>query len=185
MGIPRYVTLGHKFKDFFLTRPGIWKVIRGWLDPVVAAKVHFTNNKADLEAFIPTSQILKELGGAEDWSYKYVEPIPGENDLLKDTKTRDRLLAAREELVKQFEATTIEWIHKANSEEAAGLKAKRDGLVAQLREDYWKLDPYLRARSLYDRQGIIAQGGVVDWYTPKAPEPAVKPVAETSADDVD
>jgi len=42
---------------------GIWKIIRGWLDPVVAAKVHFTNNRSELEEFIHPGQILKELGG--------------------------------------------------------------------------------------------------------------------------
>ena len=29
---------------------GIWKIIKGWLDPVVAAKVHFTSSVEDLEA---------------------------------------------------------------------------------------------------------------------------------------
>ncbi|EQK99028.1 CRAL/TRIO domain protein [Ophiocordyceps sinensis CO18] len=143
---------------------GIWRIIRGWLDPVVAAKVHFTNYKAGLEEFIEPSHIIKELEGDEDWEYKYEEPVEGENDRMKDTKTRDRLLEAREELYKQFEAETRKWIRSTDSDEGKQAKAQREKIAEQLRVGYWELDPYLRSRSLYDRQGIILPGGGVDWY---------------------
>ncbi|CAH0017510.1 unnamed protein product [Clonostachys rhizophaga] len=158
---------------------GIWKIIRGWLDPVVAGKVHFTNNKNDLEKFIEPSRILKELEGDEDWEYKYEEPIPGENDKMKDTATRDKLLASREDVVKKFEATTLEWIKKHDGTDGSSLKSKREQLATQLREGYWILDPYVRARSLYDRTGVIKPGGSVDFYSTKTQ------AKETSADDVD
>jgi hypothetical protein len=45
----------------------IWNIIKGWLDPVVASKIHFTKHLEDLEQYIPRSQIMKELGGDEDW----------------------------------------------------------------------------------------------------------------------
>lgn len=169
---------------------GIWKIIRGWLDPVVAGKVHFTNNKTELEEYIAPGQIHKELGGNEDWEYKYIESVPGENDKMKDTETRDRLLKAREELVKQFEATTLEWIQTPGGDDGKEIKTKRTALAAKLREDYWALDPYLRARSLYDRQGALRAGGSVDWYgakpsTEPSTEPKAQPKAETSVDDID
>lgn len=144
---------------------GIWKIIRGWLDPVVAAKVHFTNNKNDLQEFIEPSHILKELGGDENWEFQYVEPVAGENDLMKDGETKARLLADREKLVKEYEDATLQWIHKLEGGNK-DIMSRRDGLATQLREDYWRLDPYLRARSLYDRQGIL-QGAVgANWYEP-------------------
>jgi hypothetical protein len=149
------------------------------LDPVVAGKVHFTNNKNDLEKFIEPSRILKELEGDEDWEYKYEEPIPGENDKMKDTATRDKLLASREDVVKKFEATTLEWIKKHDGTDGSSLKSKREQLATQLREGYWVLDPYVRARSLYDRTGVIKPGGSVDFYSSK------DQAKETSADDVD
>ncbi|KAF4463570.1 CSR1-phosphatidylinositol transfer [Fusarium albosuccineum] len=158
---------------------GIWKVIKGWLDPVVAAKVHFTNNRAELEEFIAPDHLIKELDGDENWEYKYVEPIPGENDKMKDTETRDRLLAQREELVKKFEHATREWIRNPEGEQAAQIKTGRERLAKSLKEDYWNLDPYIRARTLYDRQGAIQAGGKTDWYSP------AKPATSTSGDDVD
>ena len=162
---------------------GIWKIIKGWLDPVVAAKVNFTNNPKELQEFMDLSKVPKELDGEEDWEYKYVEPVPGENDKLKDTATRDKLLATREELVKEYEESTAEWIHNP---EAFGVNEKRNAAAAKLRKSYFDLDPYVRARSYYDRIGMIGQGGQVDFYpTAKPTETASAPVAHTSADDVD
>src|SRR4051794_20270651 len=75
---------------------GIWKLIRGWMDPEIAAKVQFTNSVADLEKFISRDQIVEEMGGDEKWSYEYVEPDAHENDRMNDTTTRDALKAERE-----------------------------------------------------------------------------------------
>ncbi|KAL4729649.1 phosphatidylinositol transfer protein csr1 [Fusarium chlamydosporum] len=160
---------------------GIWKVIRGWLDPVVAAKVHFTNNRAELEEFIAPNHLIKELEGDENWEYKYVEPTPGENDKMKDTQTRDRMLVEREELVKKFEEATREWIRHPEGEQGKQIKVEREKIAKLLKEDYWRLDPYIRARTLYDRQGAIQSGGKTDWYSLKPPAAA----ASTSADDLD
>lgn len=171
--------------------PGIWKVIRSWLDPVVASKIHFTNNLKDLEGFVAPSRVLKELDGEEDFTYRYVEPAPGENAKMGDTATRDRKLAAREQLYREYEEATLQWIRdpEGGGEGAQAVKARRDGLAAKLREDYWALDPYVRARSLYDRTRVL-QGEKVEPYP--APDPAADAKSEvaegqngTSADDVD
>ncbi|KAL7923149.1 hypothetical protein ACQKWADRAFT_55552 [Trichoderma austrokoningii] len=159
---------------------GIWKIIRGWLDPVVAAKVHFTNNKKDLQEFIEPEHILKELGGDEDWEYKYVEPVAGENDTMKDTETRDKLVGVREKLMKEYEEATLQWIDNGDNKE---ITDKRGQLATQLRENYWQLDPYLRARSLYDRQGILQGAAAARWYEPLVSDG--KGNQDTSADDVD
>ncbi|KAG6031875.1 hypothetical protein E4U41_007396 [Claviceps citrina] len=143
---------------------GIWKIIRGWLDPVVAAKVHFTTNKAGLEEFIKPEQIIKDLDGDEDWTYSYQEPVEGENDLMKDTATRDRLLEERQALYAQFEENTRRWINHPDGLEAQEIKAERESIASKLRDGYWRLDPFVRARSLYDRQGCIRPDGEISWY---------------------
>ncbi|KAM7207962.1 putative phosphatidylinositol transfer protein csr1 protein [Naviculisporaceae sp. PSN 640] len=157
---------------------GIWRVIKGWLDPVVASKINFTNNVKDLEAFIDRSKIPKDLEGDEDWSYKYIESVPGENDKMKDTATRDRLVAGREQLYKEYEDATLDWIHHPDSAE---IKNKRNEIAKRLKEDYWVLDPYIRARSLYDRIGILQPGGKVDFYPPPSSAPAVAAVTSAMA----
>ncbi|OQE43357.1 hypothetical protein PENCOP_c003G08743 [Penicillium coprophilum] len=145
----------------------IWSVIKGWLDPVVAAKIHFTKNRADLENFIHPSQIMKELEGDEDWEYKYVEVPENENPSMADKETRDTLMAERQKLAKEIQDTTIEWIRasfKKETDAASAAKEKRDALIAQLRTQYWVLDPYVRARSLYDRLNIVQGGGKINFY---------------------
>jgi hypothetical protein len=150
---------------------GIWKVIKGWLDPVVASKVHFTNNMDDMSAFLEPSSIIKELGGSNDWKYEYPEPVAGENDIMKDEGTKATLIAKRKELSKQYETLVNEWI-VADQSSFAKFRQRRDDVADELRHNYWQLDPYVRARSLYDRWGFLkpdpAPSGVAD-VTPAAP----------------
>lgn len=128
---------------------GIWKIIRGWLDPVVAAKVHFANNETELEAYIPRDQMMKELGGKEDYVWKYHEPVEGENEKMKDTETRDKLLAQRKEIVNQYETSVKDWI-KGNAKFDDRLP-----LAQKLADNYFELDPYVRQRNYMDRMGLI------------------------------
>lgn len=139
----------------------IWAIIKGWLDPVVASKIHFTKNVSDLEQYIPTNCIIKELGGTEDWEYSYVEPVPGENDKMKDVATRDKIQAERDGLVKQYENKTLEWIRAYRNscgitgEEAARFTQERHDVARELHDNYWQLDPYVRARSMHDRTDML------------------------------
>jgi predicted ribosome quality control (RQC) complex YloA/Tae2 family protein len=132
---------------------GIWNIIKGWLDPVVASKIHFTRSLSDLENFIPKSQIIKELGGSDDFEWKYIDPPEGENDIMKDTETRDKLFEERHEMENRFEKSTRQWV----AGEDVG--SERERIVDQLNENYWRLDPYIRARTVYDRMGMIGERG--------------------------
>lgn len=110
---------------------------------------------------------MKELGGDEDWEYKYAEVQPGENDKMEDTETRDALLVQRQDLAREIQESTIEWIRasfKKETETAQAAKEKRNGQIEQLRKQYWELDPYVRARSLYDRLDIIKGQGKIEFY---------------------
>ena len=145
----------------------IWSIIKGWLDPVVAAKIHFTKNREDLEEFIAPERLPKELEGDEDWEYEYSEVVTGENVKMDDKESRDSLIAQRQDLAKEIQNVTIEWIkasYKQDIAAASAAKEKRESLVSQLRAQYWVLDPYVRARSLYDRLNIVQGGGKIEFY---------------------
>lgn len=120
-----------------------------------------------MEQFIPRERIIKELGGDEEWEYSYVEPISGENTKLEEISIRDEMLAKRHQLYNDHQTSTLTWIsaHSAGNKDAiAAERAKRDEIIRQMREGYWELDPYLRARSLYDRIGVILGGGKLQYY---------------------
>jgi len=144
---------------------GIWNIIKGWLDPVVAGKVHFTKSVEELEHFVSRNHIPKELGGDEDWTYEYDEPQPDENARMLDDAARTRLLDERESIVKDFERATLTWVSsKTAVDEREVLWQRREGLAASLRSGYWRLDPYIRARTIYDRYGMIKEGGLLNFY---------------------
>ncbi|PKS10863.1 hypothetical protein jhhlp_002620 [Lomentospora prolificans] len=107
-----------------------------------------------------------------------------ENALMADNATRDRLLEARWGLVEDYEQLTLDWVRSAG-EEDTNYKKARAAIAEKLRENYWDLDPYLRARSLYDRLGMIKPGGIIDFYSTKPTQSTTAAMIETSPDDVD
>lgn len=153
---------------------GIWRIIRGWLDPVVASKVHFTKDVKELEAYIAAENIPTELGGQERWEYQYVEPRAGENEMLREQHVKEKVESDRMRLVDDYEKATVEWCRSVSG--GQGQSRNRTELAQKLIENYWVLDPFIRARSLYDRTGVLNNGGRVDFY-PK--------MVETSHNDVD
>ncbi|RAL09646.1 CRAL-TRIO domain-containing protein [Aspergillus homomorphus CBS 101889] len=159
------VVLIHKAPWIF---SGIWNIIKGWLDPVVASKIQFTKNVQDLEKFIPRNQIWKELEGDENWAYKYVEAEPDENKNQEDAAKRDAMIAERQQIAKELQESTIAWIAASQKKDGSAIKAateKRNGLIERLRAQYWELDSYVRATSLYDRLNVIQGGGKIDFYS--------------------
>ncbi|KAI0178273.1 phosphatidylinositol transfer protein CSR1 [Pestalotiopsis sp. NC0098] len=182
------VVLVHKAPWVF---QGFWKIIKGWLDPVVASKIHFTNNLKDMSEFVTASRVPKELDGEDSWEYQYVEPTIGENAKLKDTATRDRLLEERDVLYDEYEQATLHWLREKDAAKRTAVQAERSEIARKLKEGYWTLDPFVRSRSLYDRVGILNEGGRLDYYSwNKSPAAGVATTSapalvETAADDVD
>ncbi|KAL2868894.1 CRAL-TRIO domain-containing protein [Aspergillus lucknowensis] len=159
---------------------GMWKIIKGWMDPVIVSKVHFTYTPNDLGDYIEMDKLPKELGGNEDYNYEYKEPVPGENALMEDTATRDALQAERAKIGERLLQSTSQWTGASGEkkeEEIKALQAKRDEIIEELCANYWKMDPYTRGRNHLDRSNIIQAGGKIDYY----PSETTPPVAEIKA----
>ncbi|ODH47586.1 hypothetical protein GX48_06326 [Paracoccidioides brasiliensis] len=145
-----------------------WSIIKGWLDPVVASKVHFTSNYQELEKFIAKDAIPKALGGNDNYEYEYLEPKAGENEKLKDTTKTAELKRERYKIIDEFQNATILWLNAADKGEE--IKKQRQDIASRLSDFYWKLDPYIRARSIYDR--IRDAEAAADAKNPRAGTPA-------------
>ncbi|KAF9189506.1 hypothetical protein BGZ51_009485 [Haplosporangium sp. Z 767] len=134
---------------------GVWKVIEPWLDPVVASKIRFTRSDKELTEIIDPDHLpVKYEGGKDQYEYQYIPVVEGENDRMKDTETKERLLEEWKAIMWKFEALTREWIACKKTEGARPedvIEAERLALTKDLRVAYYKLDPYIRARNLYHR----------------------------------
>ncbi|KAJ8125772.1 hypothetical protein O1611_g7868 [Lasiodiplodia mahajangana] len=134
---------------------GIWNIIKGWLDPVIASKINFTRSSADLLRFISEENLQTCFGGNDAWEYEYVEPVEGENAKLDDEEKKAEIEREREKLIREFELETIEWASLPTDRSSGEEKpSRRIEIVDQLSENYWRLDPYIRARTYFHRIGM-------------------------------
>ncbi|KAI3618547.1 hypothetical protein CBS9595_002910 [Malassezia furfur] len=148
---------------------GIWTVLQPLIDPDVQAKIKFSTKAKELEEYIPASRLRTGMGGTLDWDWEYTEPIPGENDILNDTETRDAIQREWDALIEQFEQVTREWI--ATDDDRTELAYRREVLSQQLRLKYFQLRPYLRAVSIYQRAKVLRNDGLVTWTYPQTTGP--------------
>ncbi|GJJ68145.1 hypothetical protein EMPS_00491 [Entomortierella parvispora] len=138
---------------------GLWKLIQPLLDPVVASKFVFTRNNAELHKVVPRERLpIIHYDGLDDWKYEYVPAVPGENDRMKDTVKKEELLAERHGLEISFDEATRAWIKNLDGKNSE----QRDEIAVQLREQYTRMTPYVRAVNLYQRWGV-AVNGEVNW----------------------
>ncbi len=152
----------------------LWKLISFMFPKEFASRVKFTRGKKGLQRHIAPEHIMKEYGGDEDWKYEYEEPTETENLHMQDAITRDRIIAERRILAMRFEELTNEWIMTAQgSDQEKSTRAKRDAAAEELIANFWQLDPYVRARSLYERQGCFRGAEGVDWHPPTAEEGSI------------
>ncbi|KAF9180918.1 hypothetical protein BGZ49_004941 [Haplosporangium sp. Z 27] len=148
---------------------GVWKIIEPWLDPVVASKIRFCRSDKELVEIIDENHLPNKYDGGKDkYTYEYIAPQEGENDRLKDTATRDRIRDEWNAIASKFEAVTREWIEcnkKEGSRPEAEIEAERASLAKELRVTYFKLDPYIRSRTLYHRGAhpILLEDGGAAW----------------------
>lgn len=140
---------------------GIWSALQPLLNEDVHAKIKFSSSAKDLTDYIPMSRIPLDMGGTMDWKWQYAEPEEGENDIHKDTQTRDAIQKEWDELQKQFLDSTQQWIRGEGDAQA------RQVLVKQLRLKYYQIAPYVRARNVYQRKGIVLDDFRVHWDYPQ------------------
>ncbi|KAF8918009.1 hypothetical protein BGZ58_004966, partial [Dissophora ornata] len=148
---------------------GVWKIIEPWLDPVVASKIRFTRSDKELSEIIDADHLpIKYDGGKDQYEYKYIPAVSDENERMKDTETRERLLEEWKAILWKFEALTREWIDcnkKEGSRTETVIEQERLELTKELRVAYFKLDPYIRSRNMYHRSEhpVLQADGTANW----------------------
>lgn len=151
------------------------RVLQPMLDPVVRDKIKFSSKAVDLKDYAGTEKLRKGMGGTMDWDWDYLEPDPKENELMKDTKTRDAMLGEYDELAHKYEDVTRKWIEQSSVDsEAPELTHQRNVIAKQLRLKALQMTNYTRARNVYQRAGILKEDGSFEWEYPQLDGSTIK-----------
>ncbi|CAG8648794.1 16193_t:CDS:2, partial [Racocetra fulgida] len=105
---------------------------------------------------VPPKHLITDLGGEDKWEYKYLPPSENENYRMKDEVTKKQKLEKRHSLEDEFEKLTKRWLEEPDNEQ---IKNERNQVKIQLRQAQLELDPHIRARTYYDRIGVLREDG--------------------------
>lgn len=134
----------------------IWNIIKNWLDPVVASKIHFTKNLQELNQFVEIKHIPDYIGGEDTYAGEYIEPTQKH---VNPPKAKDkhyyRLKREREALMLRMMETSRRWVESVNPEVSSQYLQDKIDLDIELARNYIASDPYVRAPGLYDRNGAL------------------------------
>lgn len=134
----------------------VWNVIKNWIDPAVAQKIHFTKHLLDLAQLVDPSQIPDYLGGQAPFEISY--PLPSLQHTMppkrKDAEYK-RLRHERDLLWVQLIEATIRWIEATSPEESSAYLRQKILLSYRLSDNYIALDPYVRNPGVLDRTGEL------------------------------
>ncbi|KAI9471222.1 phosphatidylinositol transfer protein csr1 [Coemansia sp. RSA 989] len=127
---------------------GIWKVIRGWIDPMVVRRTIIVKDIKALQDFIDLSQIPKSMGGELESEFQYVYPQKEENHRMADQAGRLKAERQLATAVDSFIGETRKWtdgsVDSHNAESRAQAAAAFDSAATEL-------DLYIRARFFEER----------------------------------
>ena len=80
------------------------------------------------------------------------------------SEKKDEARKERDKLVGRFEKLTLEWAAlDPDSKEGREKEAGRRALAGELAGCFWRLDPYVRARTYYHRAGVVDEQGNVNF----------------------
>ncbi|KAJ1823999.1 phosphatidylinositol transfer protein csr1 [Coemansia sp. RSA 2671] len=127
---------------------GIWKLVRSWLDPIVAKRSFIAKDVEQLSAFVDPSQIMSDMGGALKEQYSFGLPTGDDNALMLDVEGRRKAEDALKEAVAAFDKETGVWISGSGSYDAQS----RIEAAARFSDAALGLDPYIRARFTTERR---------------------------------
>ncbi|KAI9298289.1 CRAL/TRIO domain-containing protein [Neoconidiobolus thromboides FSU 785] len=141
---------------------GIWKVLSPLIDPVVAAKIKFLSTK-ELTEFIDPSQLRETQGGTGELDYEYIGPVEGEDRIIEDQTGYNVANKAFVAAWDKFDLINKKWANSENDE----FDQERKDTISEMRDAYKKVDPYVRAPTVYHRLGVYKGYNQVDWNAVK------------------
>ena len=138
---------------------GIYKIVRGFLDPVVAAKIELIKSSEIIKYVHPSMVPKRFVGGCDPTEFNHsIDPKNGETRINPEMEV--------DELNSQIKQLRQELIRKTLSErasEAFDPESKRSTLRADLKEMTGKWETGILPENHYHRCGALSRNGLVNW----------------------
>ena len=137
----------------------VWRVIRPWMDPVVASKVRFVDHLGDLTTYIDPAWIPKRLGGRHA-DFEFIPASQEEQDRQKvirqDKEAMEEARRTHREAAERYLQVTLKW---ASTQDDKGDKMKQERASAArlLGNAFTQRLPYISTRTYYHRTGQIRE----------------------------
>jgi len=159
---------------------GFYKAVKGFLDPVVQAKIELISDPEEIKKFVPEENLLEQFGGTCKYRYEFVESSEAEE---KGIERADRIAPLTDEQVERLEAELSDLQTRLIDTTIAlnGLYAADEGsltaadptllALADLRETLKRditarralLDANSLPKNMYHRIGVLAPDWKVSW----------------------
>ncbi|KAI9502564.1 CRAL-TRIO domain-containing protein [Coemansia spiralis] len=130
---------------------GVWRMIKGLLDPVSAKSTIIVKDIDTLQTYIDRSQIVTEMGGSLPYKYEYVRPTTKDNVKMFDANGRKQVEDVFSQAVDAFAQETKSWISENTAADGSYISASRSSAAARFDNAAQTLDQYIRARSPFER----------------------------------
>ncbi|KAJ2496395.1 phosphatidylinositol transfer protein csr1 [Coemansia sp. RSA 1972] len=134
---------------------GLWALIAPFIDSSVKDKIILVRNASGLAPFIDRKCLPVELGGSKAFKYEYVVPKISENTCMGDVKARGITERSFGDAVNAYERATRTWLERSSDDVSVDAGQDRDSAREAVCKAADALDPYVRARTLYHRLGLI------------------------------
>ena len=140
---------------------GAWACIKPLLRQATRDKITFTSNVRELAAKIGDSEAEKVLTTQMQYIPRPVDEVfkDESKDLSSASEEYKAALASWTQQIIEFEESTREWARPPASdtplEHSQSVESKRAEIAWRLSETYWRIDPFIRPKSYYDRAGLL------------------------------
>lgn len=141
------------------TFSAVWNVIKPWLDPVVASKIHFVKNSKELADYIDPAVLPKRLGGNQ-LDFQFIPPTDEDEARIKvfrqDKEGMEKAKLEYREAVQHYIDVTLKWadIHTQHLEDD---KFNREYAAERLNAAFQQLLPYVSTRTHLHRTEDIRE----------------------------
>lgn len=132
----------------------VWKLLKPLMDQDIVDKVKFCDRPSDLLTVVSIDQLPRVFGGYSRHEHTWIPPNKVDDVPLSNTERRKELQEQRTSLLKKFERCTYLWLMEKDAAVAEEIQVKRKDMLAEISRNFWELDPYVRSRTVFDRNGI-------------------------------